>query len=650
MDIINENIPYEKEKINLILTSSLLKNSNDIIYNLNKKNFILIDNYYLEYSSIFIDSNPNNNKLPLITENSLINKDDYSLIILTESDLESNIYLNTLQELLNKNNFSGHNINSISINYSYMNEKNKMYQANDLSHIPKIENNNLFIKIKLEYNNEIIYSSFKIFFINHSYNNILPLLCVNHKDFELIFIKKKINKLLSEEKKIQNIINKMPILNNDFIEKINSFKNETFDYFSKFIKNIERMSNKFNNQSLTKNDINSFIKEINDFMDKINKENYKNKQNDIYKEYIKIYNNIDKINIINNNEDLKSLFIIFNNVNEEIANLLEKSDINKKETTNLKNIIKIVQNQLKEEKSKNIKKRNFINDNYNNNTIDSNMTESNNNTLIKQKESKKVSLFKTINANRPVSVRRYRIHHKKSISMDKTYNFHNKSYSNFKTDENDIKYLKKKINHLHDIISHLKSKNEILEKSNEKMKKDINNLNKIISKLHRNYQENNLMNELLPKSSSIKSFQPKKLYVKEKNNHSWQKRNNKNKSLVLDNNNIKNNNMNYNNKNINDNYYLDDEKHFTTLQKIHDENKNMLKTINNYHYKNTEIGTSGKNINKENNFEMNSPSVKREKKNKKVISKNLKISFNTDKKNHKSSAPKIKIFKSINHK
>ena len=113
MDIINENIPYEKEKINLILTSSLLKNSNDIIYNLNKKNFILIDNYYLEYSSIFIDSNPNNNKLPLITENSLINKNDYSLIILTESDLESNIYLNTLQELLNKNNFSGHNINSI---------------------------------------------------------------------------------------------------------------------------------------------------------------------------------------------------------------------------------------------------------------------------------------------------------------------------------------------------------------------------------------------------------------------------------------------------------------------------------------------------------------------------------------------------------
>ena len=664
MDIINENIPYENEKINLLLTSSLLQNSNDIIYNLNNKNFILIDNYYLEYSSIHIDLNPINNKLSLILENSLINKDDYSLIILTDSDSESNIYLNNLQKIFNKNKYQEHNINSISINYSYINEKNKKYKTNDLSNIPNIENNNIFIKIKIKYNNDLIYTSFKIFIINNCYQKICPLLCINHKEYELNFIKDKINKLLLEEKKFSKIINNMPILNEDFIEKINIYKMETFDYFNKFIKTIEKMSNKFNNNPITKNDFNSFIKEINNFMDKINKDNYKNKENDIYKEYIKVYNNVEQINISNKNKNLKSLLITFNNLNEEIANLLEKNDMNKKEVSNLKNIIKVVQNQLKEEKSKkNPKKRSFI-DNNAFNTIENNILIPNNSSLNNTRNSKRFSLSKNKNFNRSVSVRRYHRnsrhsrHSRNSRSIEKTLRSKNKSYNNLKTIENDDFKYNRKIHQLNDLIAHLKSKNETLEKSNEKMRKDIRTLNKIISKLQRNIEENNSKNELLPmqKSSSIKTFlYKKKSHGKDKFISSSNKQV-YNNSIILDN--IKNNDsLQYShrtknsNTNITNNNY-DETKHLKLLKKIYDENKNLFKTINtnnnnNNNYTNSEIGILDKDINKGNNYESNT-TVKREKKKRKIFNNN--INFYTNKKDNKSSAPKIKIYKSNNQK
>ena len=652
MDIINENIPYENEKINLLITSSLLQNSNDIIYNLNKKNFILIDNYYLEYSSIHIDLNPINNKLSLILENSLLNKDDFSLIILTDSDSESNIYLNNLQKIFNKNKYHEHNINSISINYSYINEKSKKYKINDLSNIPKIEGNNIFIKIKIKYNNDLIYTSFKIFIINNCYQKICPLICINHKEYELNFIKEKINKLLLEEKKINKIINHMPILNEDFIEKINVFKMETFDHFNKFIKTIEKMSDKFNNNSLTKNDFKAFIKEINIFMDKINKDNYKNKESDIYKEYIQVYNNIDQINISNKNKNLKPLLITFNNLNEEIADLLEKNDINKTEVSNLKTIIKIVQNQLKEEKSKNNPKKKIFNDNNEFNTIGIS-----NNSLSSTRNSKRFSLSKAKNLNRSVSVRRYHRNSKNSRTIEKILHPNNKSYNNLKTIESgDVKY-NKKIHQLNNLIAHLKSKNEILEKSNEKMRKEIKNLNKIISKLNRNLEENNLKNEYFPiqKSSSIKTFiYKKKLHGEDKHLISGQKKHINNSSLLLDN--IKNNDsLEYSHRSkktnpTNNNY--DENKHLKILKKIYEENKNLFKTINtnnnndNY-YTNLEIGTSGKDINKGNNYESNT-TVKREKKKRKILNNN--VNFYTDKKDNKSSAPKVKIFKTNYHK
>ena len=55
------------------------------------------------------------------------------------------------------------------------------------------------------------------------------------------------------------------------------------------------------------------------------------------------------------------------------------------------------------------------------------------------------------------------------------------------------------------------------------MKKDIIKLNKIISKLQREKEEYNLINESIPKSSSIKPIKSKKLNYKEKKSFQDQK-------------------------------------------------------------------------------------------------------------------------------
>ena len=658
MDIINENIPYENEKIHLILDSSLLNKSNGIIYSSKKENFLLINNYFLEYSSIIIDNNPHNKNISSIIVNNLLNKNDSTLIILTDSNNDSNEYLNTLRNLFNENNYKEYNINSILYLYNYINKKNKKYETYKISDIPNIEDNNLFIKIKIEFNNDIIYNCFKILIINNSYESICPFFCLNRKDYELFLLKEKINKLLSEEKIIEEKIKKLPLLNIDFIEDINSFKKETFDYFNKFINNIEKIKNYFNNsKSLTKNDINNFIKELNCFYDKINKENYKNKQNNIYREYIQVYNNINNICISNKNEAyLKSLFINFNNLNEEIVNFLENNDLNNKEITNLKNIIKFLQNELKQEKSKNISK--IINNNDKNNfyniSIDNNNAFlTNNKSMSKINNSKKKLLNQSINLNKSLSIRKYNRNLKGNITMDNSTIIPNKSFEDNRHNKNDLKYLNKKINQLNEIIANFKSNNEIMEKSNEKMKKDINNLNKIISKLQREKHGNHL----IPKSSSIKNIKPKIFEFKEKKEFPKGKRLIQNKNLYLNNRN--NDNLSSrNDKNNNKNYIntsLVDDKHYEILKKIYEENKNMSKIINNYYFNNSELNLTQNDFNihnnktKNNSFINNSTSKKVKKK--KIYYNNLKLNLNTDKKvNKNSSAPKIKILKTNYHK
>jgi hypothetical protein len=90
---------------------------------------------------------------------------------------------------------------------------------------------------------------------------------------------------------------------------------------------VEKTYHKFNTKLLNKNDLNNFIKEANALMDIMKRENLQNKQNSLYQQYIKVYKDL---NISNENEDLKSLFIKFNNLNEEIADILENNNFNLK--------------------------------------------------------------------------------------------------------------------------------------------------------------------------------------------------------------------------------------------------------------------------------------------------------------------------------
>ena len=427
------------------------------------------------------------------------------------------------------------------------------------------------------------------------------------------------------------------------------------------------MKNYFNNSKLlSKNDFNIFIKEVNNFYDKINKESFKNKENNAYREYIQVYKDINNICISNKDErNLKSLFINLNNLNEEIVNFLENNDLNKKEITNLKNIIKFLQNELKQEKSKNLSK---INNNNDNNILYNNYMDNNDTYLTKNKSinkisnSKKKSFNKSMNLNKSLSIRKYNRNHKRNISMDNSNNYNNRSFEDNKNNKNDIKYLNKKIAQLNDIIANLKSKNEILEKSNEKMKKDINNLNKIISKLQREKEEKNLINETLPKSSSIKCIKSKIFNFKEKKELPGAKSNIQNKKLILnninddDNAHINSRNNKIKNKNYNDTSFSND-KHFEILKNIYEENRNMSKIINNYYFNKSELNFTYHNSNiqnnqvKNNSFIINNSTSKKVKKKNKIYNNNLKLNLNSEKKvNKNSSVPKIKILKTNYHK
>ena len=144
MDLITDNITYENEKIDLIITSSLLNNPNEIIYNPKSPNIILINNYYLEFSSINIAPEKINNKSSLsIITNNLLKQIDISLVILTDCIEDSNTYINNVKNIFYKDNYGKYNIKSISYNYYDLN-KDKKYHGNDITDISIEKNQNFF--------------------------------------------------------------------------------------------------------------------------------------------------------------------------------------------------------------------------------------------------------------------------------------------------------------------------------------------------------------------------------------------------------------------------------------------------------------------------------------------------------------------------
>lgn len=666
MDIINENTSNFNENIDLIMTLSTLKNINNILYNPKNKNKLLIDNYYLEYSSIEVDSNSNNNNLSEKIISNLSLKNDLTLIILTNSDEDSNAYINSLQNIFNKDNYQKYNIKSISFSYSYVEGKDKINSINDILDVPYIENDNIMIKAKINFRDDmILFSCFKILIIRNSYEKICPYFCINHKDYKFNFIKEQIKILLSEEKKIQKLIKNIPSLNADYLENIQSYKNEAIEYYSKFINMIEKAYHKFNNTKLlNKNDLYNFIKEANALIDLMNKENLENRQNNLYQQYIKVYKDI---NISNANEDLKSLFIKFNNLNEEITDILENNNFNTKEISNLKNIINSLQNELKQEKTK-------YRNNKNINTIENNYTINNYNNFSNNTISTEPNLSKGLNSKSKLLFNPMQ-RKNKSSSTNKddndnekestSFNYHNKSYENLRSNAQEIKYLNKKINHLYDTITNLKNEKDILAKDNEKLKLNIKNLNRIIAKMYKNmgddHNDNNdsLHNDSMGKSNSIKTLKAKIIDFKTRHQiqFSGNKRFKKNKNIF--NNNTINNDMDRNNSRqkyinltINTNYdkeydnTFNEEEHNALLKRIQDENKNISLKINELYHK-TDFKTLDKDTSN------NSLGYRTKKKNtnsKKLINlkkNNKSMNFNiyASAKGNKGSVPKIKIYR-----
>ena len=664
MDIINDNNSNYYQNIDLIMTLSTLKNSNNIIYNSKNKNILLINNYYLEYSSIEVDSNSSNNNLSEKVKNNLSLKNDLTLIILTNTDEDSNIYINSLQNIFNKNNYNKYNINSISFEYSYIEGKDKINSINDILDIPYIENDNIMIKAKINFSGDIIlFSLFKILIIRNSYEKICPYFCMNSKDYKFNFIKEQINILLSEEKRIQKLIKNIPSLNADYLQNVQSYKNETIEYYSKFINMVEKAYHKFNNTKLlNKNDLNNFIKEANTLMDKIQKENFQNKQNNLYQQYIKIYNDL---NISNTNEDLKSLFIKFNNLNEEIADILENNNYNLKEVSNLKSIINSLQKELKQEKTKNRNNKNI-------NTIENNYTINNYNNFSNNTITTEPLLKKGVNSKskllfNPIQRKNISSSTKKDDigNSSTSFNYHNKSYENLRTNEQEMKYLNKKINHLYSTITSLKNENDNLIKDNEKLKLNIKNLNRIIAKMYKNigdgYNDNNdsSHNDTIVKSNSIKTLKAKIIDFKTRQQiqFSGNKRFKKNKNNfmynTINNDSITNNSrQKYVNLTINTNYDKDydntfnEEEHYALLKKINDENKNISLKINELYHK-TDFKTLDKDMS---NNSLGYRPKKQNSNSKKFMNlkkNNKSMNFNvySSAKGNKGSVPKIKIYR-----
>ena len=567
MEIILKNLPDTNEEVYLIIEPSLLTKNNQLIYDINdinneNKNEIILSEKKYKYSKIYTNIEKGCfNKI--ITNKANLKADISILLSIDKNQIESenslnNSFFNELNNLFNKDFFDKNNINQLTYNYYLINlEENKFeYLLNnkiinkdsesfmiDLSSKEKndIDNQSLrLLKIKFDYSNEIInISSFiNIYFIHNSFEKILPLFSVNKREKEILILKEKINNLLTVEKNIAEKINNIDFINADFIQDINIYKNEVMNYFNALINqvNLEKKENKAKS-NVNKNNLNDLIKEAKNLLECINKENFKNKEKEIYQNYIQIYSNNNQ----NNNfdiQELKSSIDKFNNLNEELLEFLEKEN-NQKEIQNkdreileLKQRIAKLEKELKSEKNKN----------QQNNTNDINNIPTKN-TKTKHRS---VSALKVNNNNYST----------------------NNNQSNTHVLEKENNKLKKNIEELKETISKLKSKNDSLLKSNEKLLKE-----KDISKNNESFK-NNKKNESSVYNSPKKSI---------------------NQSIEFGSTTSKKSKNMYKTKTNTD--LLFNGNSLLLLKKIQDENKELSKQLKDFNSKNFQLELSLKGIN-----------------------------------------------------
>ena len=460
MEIILKNLPEANDEIFLIIEPSLLNQNDKIIYNINQENkdnlneIILSQNKY-RYNNIYITIEKG--FLSNLFSNQLNKKIDTNLLIALNKDeisSENNIYnslKDELSNLFNKEFFEQNNIKQVICNFYKINletnainniMKDKILNKDSKSFTIDITGNDenstdfALLKMQFTHSDDIINipSFINIYFIYNSLEKILPLFSITKKDKEILLLKEKINNLLSFENDIKEKISKLPILNNDFIQEVNIYKDEVMNYYGNLIKE-DKKENK-----AKKTVLNDLIKEEKVLVENINKEKFKNREKDIYQKYIQIYSNNNQIHNNFDIRELKTLINQFNNLNEEILEFLEKEK-SQKEIINKDNEIHKLKQRIKQ-LEKELKSKN-------------NKIEERNNNLL-SKDSK-------INQR---SISAMKINNKINISN------YNSNQQNIQKLEEENKKLKKNIDELKQTISALKAKNDSLTREKEKLSKE----------------------------------------------------------------------------------------------------------------------------------------------------------------------------------
>ena len=561
MEIILKNLPETNDKVYLITDQTLLNQEDKIIYYNNEENkenqneIILSQNKY-KYNNIY--TSIEKDFFSNLISNQLNKKIDTTLLIALNKDeisSEKNIYnkiKDELNNLFNKDFFEMNNIKQVSYNIHKINLEtniidniiidkilNKDSESFNIDAIDYNGNNSDFslLKMQFDYLDDIISLPLfiNIYFIYNSFEKILPLFSINKREKEILLLRENINNLISFENDIKEKIEKLPFMNNEFIQEANIYKDEVLNYYGNLIKD-DNKENKSKNNHSNKVFLNDLIKEAKILIENINKEQFKNREKDIYKKYIQVYSNNNQTHINFDIRELKTLINKFNNLNEEILGFLEKEKNTKesldkdKEITKLKQKIKQLEKDLKSK----------------NNKID----ESNNN--LSSKDSK----------NNQRSISAMKINKK----INNTY-YNTNQQTNQKLEEENKK-LKKNIEELKQTISVLKSKNESLTKEREKLLKE-----KSISTSNNTMKNNNLGNSSLYNS-------PKK--STNKNNIENSTESKKIKSL---------------NKTKTNREYLFNGNSLLLLKKIQEENKELSRQLKDFNSKNFQLELSLKGIN-----------------------------------------------------
>ena len=561
MEIILKNLPETNDEVYLIIEQTLLNQEDKIIYYNSEENkdnqneIILCPNKY-KYNNIY--TSIEKDFFSNLISNQLNKKIDTTLLIALNKDeisSEKNIYnkiKDELNNLFNKDFFEMNNIKQVSYNIHKINLEtniidniiidkilNKDSESFNIDAIDYNGNNSDFslLKMQFDYLDDIISLPLfiNIYFIYNSFEKILPLFSINKREKEILLLRENINNLISFENDIKEKIEKLPFMNNEFIQEANIYKDEVLNYYGNLIKD-DNKENKSKNNHSNKVFLNDLIKEAKILIENINKEQFKNREKDIYKKYIQVYSNNNQTHINFDIRELKTLINKFNNLNEEILGFLEKEKNTKesldkdKEITKLKQKIKQLEKDLKSK----------------NNKID----ESNNN--LSSKDSK----------NNQRSISAMKINKK----INNTY-YNTNQQTNQKLEEENKK-LKKNIEELKQTISVLKSKNESLTKEREKLLKE-----KSISTSNNTMKNNNLGNSSLYNS-------PKK--STNKNNIENSTESKKIKSL---------------NKTKTNREYLFNGNSLLLLKKIQEENKELSRQLKDFNSKNFQLELSLKGIN-----------------------------------------------------